>query len=102
VPSSAKAWREHEAKIASFWANAVLGEHEYSGNPMQVHSQVSAIRTEHFAIWLTMFEETLTEVLPTQQAAEFDALARRIGRGLMMGLDYSKRKSPPNLSMGLG
>ena len=80
-------WREHEAKIARFWANALLYENQYSGKPMMVHAGVSAIQPQHFDIWLGLFEQTLFEVLEQRTAQLWSELARRIGRGLKLGIE---------------
>ena len=99
IPSTADAWHPHEAKIANFWANAILHERSYWGNPMAVHMATPHVHPEHFPIWLNLFEETLRDTLPPDQADSFNAFARRIGRGLQMGLMYRPEHSdrPPIL-----
>jgi hemoglobin len=59
----ASIWRAHEEKITEFWCNAILHKSSYSGNPMLVHSGISALQPHHFAIWLELFDQTLTHVL---------------------------------------
>lgn len=91
-------WPEHEAKIARFWKNAILGERQYDGNPMQAHLAAGDVRVAHFAPWLALFDETLARTLPAQPAAAWSALAHRIGDSLSMGLTlYAKSDSAPNL-----
>ena len=92
-------WREHEAKIARFWANALLYENQYSGNPMMVHAGISAIKPQHFDIWLGLFEQTLFEVLEQKTAQLWSELAHRIGRGLQLGIEQARQRTgkPPNL-----
>ena len=102
IAKTEQAWPEHEDKIARFWANAILQERAYSGNPMQTHMTVSDIRAEHFAIWLNLFEETLHKTLTPEQAMPFDRLARRIGRGLKMGIEYAQNDGPPILTTPRG
>lgn len=80
-------WGPHEAKIAGFWANAILHERSYDGNPMMIHSGISALRPEMFDVWLDLFTDTLRQTLPEPTAAAWEALARRIGRGLRMGVE---------------
>lgn len=79
-------WPEHEAKIASFWRNAILMERGYHGNPMAVHSAAGNVRPGMFEPWLELFDITLTQHLPPETAAQWSALAHRIGRGLRYGL----------------
>lgn len=92
-------WTPHEAKIASFWRNAILKERSYSGNPMQVHMLAGNVKPEHFAKWLGLFDQVLAEELPPATARSFSALAHRIGRGLKLGLEQFQRPAdqPPIL-----
>ncbi|WP_299847079.1 group III truncated hemoglobin [uncultured Paracoccus sp.] len=82
-----KDWPSHEAKIASFWKKAILYQSGYDGNPMQVHMAAGDVRPEHFAIWLALFDETLRRTLAPEPAAQWSALAHRIGRGLRLGVE---------------
>lgn len=93
-------WREHEAKIARFWRNALLRQPVYSGNPMMVHAFNPDVRADHFAVWLTLFDEVLAEVLPPATAQSWSRLAHRIGRGLSLGLDGARARvgGVPNLA----
>lgn len=93
------AWREHEAKIASFWRNAILMDREYSGNPMAVHMMNPEIKVEHFATWLELFRKVAEEVLPPDKARNITGLANRIGQGLSYGVENARRTrgAPPSL-----
>lgn len=79
-------WPEHEKKITGFWANAILFERSYDGNPMAAHLKAGNVRPEHFSRWLAMFDRVLEEQIAPPQAAQWSALAHRIGRGLSLGL----------------
>ena len=91
-------WVPHLAKIRSFWANVMLHERAYNGNPMQVHMGIPDIKPDDFAIWLYLFQNTASANLPTEKAETFDFMARRIGRSLKMGLERSRGDGPPILS----
>ncbi|MEQ9694849.1 group III truncated hemoglobin [Shimia sp. SDUM112013] len=93
------AWPVHEAKIAAFWRNAILKERGYDGQPMRVHLQTPEIQPEHFAQWLGLFDEVLTETLPPETAQAFSALAHRIGDGFRYGIEQIRRPAdlPPVL-----
>lgn len=93
-------WPAHEAKIARFWARAILGQPGYDGNPMQAHLAAGNVAAEHFPIWLSLFDETLRRNLPPDAAGAWSALAHRIGRGLRMGIEdiTRTRDGPPVLS----
>ncbi len=92
-------WPAHEAKIAGFWKTAILLKTGYDGNPMQVHMAAGDVRPEHFALWLTLFDETLGRLLPPATARAWSALAHRIGNGMRMGVEDMRRKQdrPPVL-----
>ncbi|MFD0860040.1 group III truncated hemoglobin [Roseovarius aquimarinus] len=85
-------WPAHEEKIARFWANAILRERVYDGNPMQVHKAAQDVQPEHFAVWLDLFDEVLAEELNEETARRWSALAHRIGRGFKVGLEM---RAPP-------
>ncbi len=87
-------WPAHEAKIARFWRNAILFEGDYDGNPMAVHKAAGNVRPGMFDGWLALFDATLARELPAETAAQWSALAHRIGRGLRYGLvDAAKTAS---------
>lgn len=80
-------WPAHEARIASFWRNAILYERSYDGSPMMAHRRAGDVRAAHFPRWLALFDETLAECLPPDPAAGWSALAHRIGAGLRLGVE---------------
>ncbi len=96
---AAEEWPQHEEKIAAFWRNAILKERSYAGNPMRVHMQTDDVTPAHFAPWLGLFDEVLSQQLPDETAKAFSALAHRIGRGLRMGLEQVRhpKDAPPKL-----
>lgn len=86
-------WEAHIAKITRFWRNALLREPVYSGNPMLVHSGISAIQPKHFAIWLGIFDQVLVEVLPADTATMWSRTAHRIAGGLSMGMEAARHRA---------
>ncbi|MEP1963599.1 group III truncated hemoglobin [Tateyamaria sp.] len=95
-------WPTHEEKITCFWANAILFERSYDGNPMQVHIQTGDVLPAHFEPWLALFDETLTELIASPQREQWSHLAHRIGRGLSFGVTDARCPvgSVPNLRNG--
>ncbi len=79
-------WPSHEAKIAGFWANAILHERSYDGNPLAVHRQAGNVRPGMFDAWLGLFDSVLKRELRPDQAAAWSMLAHRIGRSLRAGV----------------
>tara|TARA_B110000908_G_C10260609_1_gene458980 strand:- start:2203 stop:2595 length:393 start_codon:yes stop_codon:yes gene_type:complete len=87
-------WSLHEAKITDFWANAILHERVYDGNPMKKHMQAGNVEPDHFRTWLAIFDDVLQAELQSDVAQLWSALAHRIGRGLQYGLQAQKGGIP--------
>jgi hemoglobin len=87
-------WQPHLAKIEDFWANVMLHERAYQGNPLLKHAAVREIQPDHFERWLDIFEQSAQEALPIRKAATFNILARRIGRSLSMGIAVMRADQP--------
>ncbi|MEZ5752952.1 MAG: group III truncated hemoglobin [Paracoccaceae bacterium] len=87
-------WPAHEAKIAAFWRNAILGEKGYDGNPMAVHLAAGNVRPGMFEPWLGLFDMVLRKNLPEETAAQWSALAHRIGKSLRAGVVPPSRGIP--------
>lgn len=79
-------WDRHEAKIVDFWANAILHERSYDGNPLAVHRDAGNVRPGMFDAWLGLFDSVLRRELRPDRAAAWSALAHRIGRSLRAGV----------------
>ena len=79
-------WPSHEAKITDFWANAILYERSYDGNPLKVHRDAGNVRPGMFDAWLALFDMTLRRELTADQAVAWSALAHKIGRSLRAGV----------------
>ena len=92
LPPEPEIWVAHEDKIAAFWRNAILFERSYDGNPQKVHAARDAIEPEHFAVWLTLFDQVLKEKLSPELAESWSMLAHRIGRGLKMGVVQARAR----------
>ena len=92
-------WRPHEAKIASFWRNAIGLDRSFKGNPQSTHMAAQNVKAEHFALWLGLFDTVLTETLPPATAQSWSALAHRIGRALKMSIEQrdAPKNAPPKL-----
>ena len=90
-------WPAHEAKIAGFWKNAILHQRGYDGNPLAVHRAAGNVRLGMFSVWLGLFDSVLRLELPPETAAAWSALAHRIGRSLMFGMQQEAPGAPPSL-----
>lgn len=92
-------WRVHEAKIASFWRNAIGMDRSYNGSPMQVHVANPEVMPGMFSTWLELFEETARDELTEAQAERITALAHKIGASLRYGVTQrgQEKGAPPKL-----
>lgn len=76
-------WESHLPKMYSFWASILLGEHSFSGNPMQKHialSKITEMTDKEFSEWLYLFIETVDELLVGEKANEAKLRAGNIAR----------------------
>ncbi|MFZ7090343.1 group III truncated hemoglobin [Primorskyibacter sp. 2E233] len=79
-------WPPHEAKVAGFWANAILHERSYNGNPLEAHRAAGNVRPGMFETWLALFDQVLRQELEPDQARAWSALAHKIGQSLRAGV----------------
>ena len=75
-------WPAHEAKVAAFWAGAILQERGYDGNVVAAHVSAGNVQPGMFSVWLSLFDTILKRELDEDQAAAWSELAHRIGRSL--------------------
>jgi hemoglobin len=93
-------WPKHEEKIGRFWRNVLLLQRSYDGNPMRIHAAAGNVKSQHFPVWLLLFDTVLEQELPHQPARAWSALAHRIGRGLSYGLaSESGKVGVPDLTV---
>jgi hemoglobin len=76
-------WESHLPRMYSFWAGILLGEHGFSGNPMQKHiklSKMTAMTDREFSEWLHLFRKTVDELFLGKKANEAKMRAEHIAR----------------------
>lgn len=88
-------WDEHLAKLADFWSSVLLMTGRFKGSPMSAHAGIPEIRETHFARWLHLFAQTVTEICPPAAAELFVAKSEMIGRSLKLGIAASRGELPP-------
>ncbi len=79
-------WEPHLRKMFAFWSSVMCMTGRYHGRPVPAHQALSALRPEHFAIWLNLFGEAAREVCEPDVAALFLDRAERIARSLHMAV----------------
>lgn len=76
-------WDTHLPIMYQFWGSLLLGEHSYSGNPMQKHIEISKIvplGEKEFARWLELFNQNINENFTGPKAEEAKLRAANIAR----------------------
>ena len=64
-------WETHLPQMYTFWASILLGEHSFSGNPMQKHialSKITSMTDKEFSEWLRLFTTTVDELFQGEKA----------------------------------
>jgi hemoglobin len=92
-------WAEHLGRMTDFWSAALLRTGRYSGRPVERHREIEDLSTGHFDRWIGLFEETVRDLCPPQEAEAFLVRARRMREGMtrVLGLDAasgSRRERP--------
>ena len=59
----------HKAKISNFWQGMLLGEGDYSGQPMKAHLELPSFPQKLFDEWLKLFEMSLDRVFTEKNKA---------------------------------
>ncbi len=76
-------WGIHLPKMYAFWSSILLGDHHYSGNPMQKHialSKLTRLSDVEFAEWLSLFKSTVDQLFEGPKAEEAKERADHIAR----------------------
>lgn len=87
-------WDPHLRKMCDFWSSVMRMTGRYDGNPMGAHIRLTSVKPEHFARWITLFEQTAREVCDAGVAALFVARAANIARSLQLGMFYRPADRP--------
>ncbi len=86
-------WPHHLSLLKDFWSTVLLTTGRYKGDPMMRHLQLGLDR-QHFARWLTLFDETAHETFPIETALYIVAKSHSIASSLQAGDAYVKSKDP--------
>lgn len=83
-------WEHHLPKMYSFWSSLLLGEHSFSGNPMQKHielSKLTAMSNVEFSVWLLLFTNTVDKLFEGKKAEEAKIRAANIARLMLQKIE---------------
>lgn len=91
-------WPAHEAVVVAFWRKAMGRGGDYDGRPVEAHARAGNVHPGLFEIWLGLFDAVLADHLTPAQAAEWSALAHRIGGPLRAAVSgVTRRGEVPDL-----
>lgn len=88
-------WENHLPKMYSFWSGLLLGEHGFSGNPMQKHIELSkqtSMTEIQFSEWLLIFTQTIDELFEGEKADEAKTRAANIARLMLLKIQNAASK----------
>ena len=74
-------WPPHLEQMNRFWATILRAEPGYSsikGTPQQIHQSIPELTPQHFERWLSLFEETATEIFSSWGVQQLLLRARRM------------------------
>lgn len=76
--SRVKDWPAHLSRMYDFWSAVVLQTGRYAGRPLERHRAIDEIEPAHFVRWLTLWSETVGEVVPPAVRDRFTVPAARM------------------------
>ena len=80
-------WDQHMPRMKDFWASVAMSAGRYNGKPIPAHVKLSAVKREHFDIWLGLFRQTLEDTAPTPDTVPyFMERAERIADSLRFAM----------------
>jgi hemoglobin len=84
-------WAHHLPKMKAFWGAIVFSDGRYSGRPVPAHLRLKEVTPENFDVWLQLFQQTLDELAPTQEAKRFlmqraDRIAESLKKAMFFGV----------------
>lgn len=85
-------WSVHLPKLGDFWAWQLLGERDYTGNPLRAHEPVHArtpFEPVHYQRWLELFDTTVDDLFHGPNADTAKQRAHQMARSLRRLLDGS-------------
>lgn len=85
-------WPEHLDRLQSFWSSVMRTSGRYKGRPLPAHLKHGAAMTpERFDRWLTLWQETSSELFEPEAAAALQLKAGRIAESLALGIRFAER-----------
>lgn len=80
-------WPPHLQRMKDFWASIAIESGRFRGNPMLKHVAIPGLSLAHFEMWLGLWDETISELVPNPDAVSlFRDRAQRIATSLQTGI----------------
>ncbi len=81
-------WDRHLATMRDFWSAAACRTGRYSGRPINVHRRIPEIEAEHFPRWVSLWQQTVDDVVQSEIRHALKDFARRMATSMSarMGL----------------
>lgn len=87
-------WPRHLEILKAFWSSVMRTSGRYKGQPMVAHVRhAEAMTPENFARWLSLWQQTSDELLPSEKAAAFQDRAARIAESLQLGVQFYRDRN---------
>ncbi len=84
----------HLPIIVDFWADSLLNEHSYTGNPLRKHLDIHEkmpLKPGHFTRWLFLFNKAVDEKHAGKNAERMKNRAEVVGKSISAALSANKR-----------
>jgi hemoglobin len=88
-------WETHLPKMYSFWASVLLGEHSFTGNPMQIHvglGRITSMTEIEFSEWISLFDATINEHFEGEIAHHAKIRAMNIARLMLANIQRDQEQ----------
>lgn len=79
--------------MRDFWSSAVCRAGRYAGRPLEVHRRIQEIQAEHFPRWLSLWQQTVDEVVGSDMKRPLNELASRMAAAIPVRLSLTPDKT---------
>ena len=81
-------WAGHLARMRAFWVAAISPEGDSAEDPVDAHLRFDGMDRKLLTRWITLFDETCSELFDEPLAAAFRLKADRIAEKLRFAISY--------------
>lgn len=88
----------HLDRMKRFWSSVLLRTGAYKGRPVPAHVRLGEVRSEDFALWLSVFRPVARDVFAPEAAPLVIAAAERIATSLWLAMFGTPFNRAPDLT----